>query len=145
MHAQSFSCVWLFATPLGSSVHGISQARILGRVAISSSKGSSQLRDQTYVSWGSCISRPSATEPPGKPPVQCVFVAYFIPKSLYLLPIYPFPSPHWFPLVCSLCLRVCFFFVIFTSLLYFSDSTYKWISYSICKMRKFLLLIFIAV
>ena len=37
-------------SPLGSSVHGISQARILEWVAISSSSGSSQPRDQTHVS-----------------------------------------------------------------------------------------------
>ena len=35
---------------LGSSVHGISQARILEWVVISFSKGSSQLRDRTQVS-----------------------------------------------------------------------------------------------
>ena len=37
----------------GSSVHGISQARILECVAISFSRGSSQPRDQT---WVSCIA-----------------------------------------------------------------------------------------
>jgi len=36
-------------SPSGSSVHGISQARILEWVAISFSKGSSQPRDQTCV------------------------------------------------------------------------------------------------
>ena len=41
----------------GSSVHGISQARILELVAISSTKGSSQLRDQTLGSYVSCIGR----------------------------------------------------------------------------------------
>ena len=35
---------------LGSSVHGLLQARILGWVAISSSRGSSQTRDRTHVS-----------------------------------------------------------------------------------------------
>ena len=50
----SLSCVWLFCNPMdyspsGSSVHGISQARILEWVAISFSKGSSQPRDQTCV------------------------------------------------------------------------------------------------
>ena len=35
----------------GSSVHGILLASILERVAISSSRTSSQLRDQTLVSW----------------------------------------------------------------------------------------------
>ena len=38
----------------GSSVHGISQARILEWVAISFFRGSSQIRDQT---WDSCIGR----------------------------------------------------------------------------------------
>ena len=42
---------------LGSSVHRISQARILEWVAISSSRGSSQPRDQTHVSCVSSIGR----------------------------------------------------------------------------------------
>ena len=37
-------------SPPGSSVHGILQARILEWVAISFSRGSSQLRDRTQVS-----------------------------------------------------------------------------------------------
>ena len=41
--------------PMDSSVHGIFQARILEWVAISSSWGSSQPRDQTHVSWVSCL------------------------------------------------------------------------------------------
>ena len=39
--------------PPGSCVHGISQARILEWVAVPSSRGSSQPRDQT---WVSCIA-----------------------------------------------------------------------------------------
>ena len=42
----------------GSSVHGISKARILEWVAIFYSKGSSQPRDQTHVSCVSCGSLP---------------------------------------------------------------------------------------
>ena len=58
---QQLSCVRLFCisvdcSPPGSSVHGISQARILEWVAISYSKGSSQPRDWT---WLSCIGRHS--------------------------------------------------------------------------------------
>ena len=49
-----FSHGQLFAT---SSVHGILQARTLERVSIFSSRGSSQPRDQTPVSYISCISR----------------------------------------------------------------------------------------
>ena len=41
----------------GSSVQGILQARILEGVAMLSSRGSSQLRDQTRVSYVSCIGR----------------------------------------------------------------------------------------
>ena len=49
-------CVQLFYDPMdcsppGSSVHGISQARILEWVAISFSRGSSQIRDQTWISY----------------------------------------------------------------------------------------------
>ena len=40
---------------LGSSVHGILQAGILEWVAISSSRGSSQPRDGTLISYVSCI------------------------------------------------------------------------------------------
>ena len=47
---ESLSCVWLFCDPMNgslpdSSVHGISQARKLERVAISFSEGSSPLGD----------------------------------------------------------------------------------------------------
>ena len=48
----------------GSSVHGILQARILEWVIISFSRGSSESRDQIYISWlaGSFFT----TESPGK-------------------------------------------------------------------------------
>ena len=41
----------------GASVHGILQARTLEWVAMPFSRGSSQTRDQTHVSWVSCIGR----------------------------------------------------------------------------------------
>ena len=51
---SQLSGVWLCdpmdCSPPGSSVHGISQARILERIAISSSRGSSQPRNRTCVS-----------------------------------------------------------------------------------------------
>ena len=43
-------CDPMDCSPLGSTVHGILQARILAWVAISSSSGSSQPRDWTWVS-----------------------------------------------------------------------------------------------
>ena len=50
-------CDPMDCSPQGSSVHGIFQARILECVAISSSRGSSQPRDQTHISCVSCIGR----------------------------------------------------------------------------------------
>ena len=44
-------------SPPGSSVHGISQARILEWVAVSSSRGSSRPRHRILVSCVSCIDR----------------------------------------------------------------------------------------
>ena len=60
MHACSH--VQLFVSPMdcsppGSSVHGISQARILEWVAISFSTASSQPWDRTHISSISCIGR----------------------------------------------------------------------------------------
>ena len=67
MHTQLLSCIQLFATPCslpGSSVRGISQARILAWVVIFSSRGSSWPRDQTQVSC--IVGRFFTTELPGK-------------------------------------------------------------------------------
>ena len=50
---MSDSCDPIDSSLLGSSVHGILQARIVEWVAISFSRGSSQPRDQTQVS---CIA-----------------------------------------------------------------------------------------
>ena len=51
----------------GSSIHGISQARMLEWVAVSFPRGSSQPRDQTCVSWVSALAGGFfTTEPLGK-------------------------------------------------------------------------------
>ena len=54
-------CLTLWDTmgcsPSVSSVHGILQTRILEGVAMPSSRGSSQPRDQTHISHVSCIGR----------------------------------------------------------------------------------------
>ena len=62
MHAkllQSYPTLWepMDCSPTGSSVHGILQARILEWVAVPSYRGSSPPRDQTCVSYVSCIGR----------------------------------------------------------------------------------------
>ena len=64
-------CNPMDCNPSGSSVHGIFQARTLGWVAISSSRGSSQSRDQTWLTW---LSNLTTTEPPGKP---CCLICYY--------------------------------------------------------------------
>ena len=67
--AQLLICAQLFdpmdCSPPCSSVHGISQARILERVAISSSKGSSRPKDWTYIFC--IVGWFFTTEPSGKP------------------------------------------------------------------------------
>ena len=49
-------CVPITATSQ-APLHGIFQVRILEWVAISFSRGSSQPRDGTHISWVSCLSR----------------------------------------------------------------------------------------
>ena len=50
-------CDPMYYSSLGSSVHGLLQTRILEWVAISSSRGSFQPRDQTLIFQASCIGR----------------------------------------------------------------------------------------
>ena len=62
MHARWLQLCLTLCAPMdcnlpGSSIHGILQARILDRVAISSSSKSSQAWDQTHVSYVSCIGK----------------------------------------------------------------------------------------
>ena len=62
MHAQSLQlcltlCNPMDCSPLGSSVHGILQARLLGWVAMPSSRGSSAPRHWTHVSYVSYVVR----------------------------------------------------------------------------------------
>ena len=59
VHARSVvpNCDTGDCTPPGSSTHGILQPRILERAALSSSRGSSQPRDQTGIPYVSCTGR----------------------------------------------------------------------------------------
>ena len=64
--------------PLGSTVHGLSQARILEWVAMPSFRGSSQPRDLTRVS---CLAGGFfTTEPPGKP-LKYVLANYLLNRE----------------------------------------------------------------
>ena len=51
LHSCQTLCDSMDCIPPGSSVHGVLQERILGRVAIPFSRGSSQSRDWTCVSY----------------------------------------------------------------------------------------------
>ena len=80
-----FSCVQLFATLPGSSIHGIFPARILEWVAMPFSRGSSWPRDRTHVSYVSCMGR----------------LVLYCWATLTLL------STKEFPFLCSNCLQFC--------------------------------------
>ena len=75
MHAKQLQscptlCDLTHYSPPGSSVHGISQARILVWVAISFSRGSSRPKVRPHVSYVSCVDRQIfflPLVPPGKP------------------------------------------------------------------------------
>ena len=64
--AQSYPtlCNFMDCSPPGSSVHGISQAKILEWVTVPSPRGSSQTRDRTDVSCIPCISGGFLTDEP---------------------------------------------------------------------------------
>ena len=87
-------CNPIDCSPPGSSVHRLLQARILEWVAMPSSRGSSQPRDQTYVSCSSCIAgRFFTAEPPGKPifwpgRLKDFFYVFLFIKDILLL-IFP--------------------------------------------------------
>ena len=61
MFSVSQTCLTIWdgvnCRPLGSSVHGIFEAKLLEWVAISCSRGSSWPRDQTHLSRISCLGR----------------------------------------------------------------------------------------
>ena len=84
-------CLTLWLVARQASVHGILQARILEWVAMPSSRGSSQPRNETQVS---CIAgRFFTTEPPGKPPVPSILSFYSSSKrkSMWALQLWNHP------------------------------------------------------
>ena len=79
LQSCSILCDLMDCSPPGSSVHGILQTRKLEWVAVPHSRGSSQTRDQTHVSCGSCIAgRFFTTESPGD--AQSLICSMSIPK-----------------------------------------------------------------
>ena len=85
MHAKLLQlyltlCNPMDCSPPSSSVHGILQAKILEWVVISSSRRSSQPRDWTWVSCGSCITG-------GFFIAECISIYLYLSHSF--LPVHP--------------------------------------------------------
>ena len=80
-------CDPMDCSPSGSSVHGISQGRIPEWVAIFSSRGSSQTRDWTCISCGSCTAgRFFTAEPSGEALLRTVrLLTLEIKSSIHIL------------------------------------------------------------
>ena len=93
LFARSLSCVLFFCDPMnssppGSSFHGISQARILEWVPMSSCRGSSQPRNRTHVS---CIGKwillsLSHRESPSVDDRYYLILLYFTPDTKNISP-----------------------------------------------------------
>ena len=94
--SDSLHSPWMDCVLWGPSIHGILQARILERVAISFSRGSSWPRDRT---WVSCIAN------------RCFYglshqgIANSCQSQLSIPSLLQSFSP-WQPQICSLCLWV---------------------------------------
>ena len=67
----------------GFSVHGIFPARILEWLAMSSSRGSSQPRDQTWISCISCIAGVSLPLSHQRSPHSCVYECLWMSLGVY--------------------------------------------------------------
>ena len=100
-HAQSCPTLRdpMNCSPPGSSVHGIVfQTRILERVAISYSRGSSRHRDRTSVSGVSCLGRwilnhcttwDTYLDQPGGPQILFIYISLIASRLNHLLVGFP--------------------------------------------------------
>ena len=86
----------------GSSIHGISQARILEQVSISFSGGSSQPRDRTHISCVFCMGRQIVYPWASRKPRICMYTCIYIHICRYynffhysLLPGIEYSSLHY--------------------------------------------------
>ena len=98
-------CGPMDCSPPGSSVHGISQARVLEWVAISFSRCSSWHRDRTHVSCiGRRILHHQATRPASPPITQYVFSRYRLELPFldcYIHEIIKYVLSDWSDVFCS--------------------------------------------
>ena len=93
-------CDPMDCSPPGSSVHGISQARILEWVAIFFSMGSSWLRDQT---WITCIADTLLLSQYGRPYIwwsKLKYICIFNKCSILVLKTSLFPLPNVYSSLC---------------------------------------------
>ena len=94
------------SSPLGSSVHGIFQVRILEWVAIPFSRGSFQPSDQTQVSWNVRQILYHLSHQ-GRTTVLIItrnFVAVIMYRKIVFL--WPFPAVKYFPFSCQCLIEV---------------------------------------
>ena len=82
-HVGLLVTLWAVA-PQPSSVHEVLQGRTLEWVAMPSSRGSSQPRDQTHISYVSCIGRQFLYHHHhlGRPQL-CIYIYLFFLKILF--------------------------------------------------------------
>ena len=126
IHVKALQLCPTFCDPVncslpGSSVHGIHQARILEWVAMPSSRGSSQPRDQTFIFYFFCIGRWGLYNWEAQPSLQrvnniliCCDRLSYVFSYLFLLMIHKpqgitfisFCKLHIFP-HCSLYFQLC--------------------------------------
>ena len=110
MHSKSLQsclslCDHMDYSPPGFFVHGVPQARILAWIAMPSSRGSSQPRDQTHVSYITCICRRI-----GKPQLQGISSVQWLSRAQPLQPqgrqqarpLSPSPTPRAYSNSCPL-------------------------------------------
>ena len=71
-------------SPLGSSVHGIIQARILEWVAVLSSRGLFRPRDRTHITYVSCLRRVPYHKHYLGSPKYCIDSITSVPTETYL-------------------------------------------------------------
>ena len=96
MHVQSLKLCLTLCNPmdyssLGSSVHGLLQARMLACIAMPSSRDSSQPRDWTCVSCVSCIVGGFFTDwATGK--AICIYKHIHVYKYIHLICLHIYPS-----------------------------------------------------
>ena len=109
-------------SPPGSSVHGISQARILERVAISFSRGSSRPRDPSLLHWQVCSLPLSHQGSPKEPSRSLEFIQWFSSLLCHCFSIWDSSyESHYCNVTLFLQVAQCVFYRFYQLLLYSNE------------------------